>query len=538
MARLIALSILIGLWSTPSAAQEGFHQTITIDTSGAAPVVMEAETLFVVRATARGMSVQHRAQGIAGRIAEVAESYTIRTQDIVADSRADATEIFAGDRFILGVYDVDAVLAGTDRDSLAGQYIVAIRSAVERYRDSRASKSILIGLLEAIAATAVFAFLIWGLGKGNHWLRRQISKHPKGEETAAKKVIKLEWLQAGLLSLLGLARWALVAILAYLYVGFVLTRFPWTRELAVGILSLVLDPLKVLWAGFVEYLPNLFFLIVLAVVMRYILRALHLFFREVGRGRVVLPGFYQDWADPTYKIVRVLVIALAVVIAFPYIPGSSSPAFQGISIFAGILFSLGSTSAVANAVAGIILTYMRGFRVGDIVRIGETSGRVTGTTLLVTRLRTPKNVEVTIPNATVLGGHVTNFSAQAVEGNLILPTTLTIGYDAPWRQVHAMLRQAASRTPDVLKDPAPFVLQKSLDDFYVTYELNVYTRRADRMMQVYSDLHKHIQDVFNEFGVQIMSPNYETDRATATVVPKEKWYTSPASQPGERDADL
>ncbi len=537
MARLLAVPLILGLWLTPASAQTDLVQTIVVDTSETAPVVVDADTLFVIRVAARGVSVSQRAEAISRRIIEIADAYTIRAQDIFTDHRPDATEIFAKDRFVMGVYDVDALLAGTGRDSLAERQLIAIRNAVDRYRDARSATSLVWGLLETLAATAVLALLLWLLAWGRRWVRAWVAGQEGKADTGAKKVIRLEWLQAGLLSFIGLVRWAIAAVLAYVYVGFVLTRFPWTRGIAASLLELVLEPLRVFWEGFVDYLPSLFFLLVLAVIVRYILRALRLFFVEVGRGKVTLPGFYQDWADPTYKIVRVLIIAFAAVIAFPYIPGSSSPAFQGISIFAGILFSLGSTSAVANVVAGVILTYMRGFKVGDIVRIGETGGRVTATTLLVTRLQTPKNVEVTIPNATVLSGHVTNFSAQAAVGNLILPTSVTIGYDAPWRQVHAMLRQAAARTPDILQEPAPFVLQKSLDDFYVSYELNVYVRRADRMLRVYSDLHKNIQDAFNEYGVQIMSPNYEADREAVTVVPKEKWYAPPAPQPGEPGAD-
>jgi small-conductance mechanosensitive channel len=538
MLRLLAVPIILAMWSISVLAQGGVVQTVNVDTSGVAPVVVEGDTLFVVRAAARGMSVEQRADGITDRIIALAESYTIRTEDVVADSRPDATEILATDRFVMGVYDVDAMLAGVSRDSLAGQYVTAIRGAVDAYRQARSSTSLLTGALETLGATAVFVLLLWLLARGRRWVQRWIAGGQAAAETGAKKVIRLEWLQAGVISIVGLVRWALAAILAYLYVGFVLTRFPWTRGIAVQLLDLIISPLKVLWEGFVAYLPNLFFLAVLVVIVRYMLRGLRLFFREIGVGRVALPGFYQDWADPTYKIVRVLVIAFAAVVAFPYIPGSSSPAFQGISIFAGILFSLGSTSAVANVVAGVILTYMRGFKVGDIVKIGDTAGRVMDTTLLVTRIKTPKNVEVTIPNATVLSGHVTNFSSQAAEGKLILPTSVTIGYDAPWRQVHAMLRQAAARTPDVLQEPEPFVLQRSLDDFYVTYELNVYTRRPDRMVRIYSDLHKNIQDAFNEYGVQIMSPNYEADREAVTVVPKEKWYAPPAPKPGEPGADV
>jgi small-conductance mechanosensitive channel len=203
----------------------------------------------------------------------------------------------------------------------------------------------------------------------------------------------------------------------------------------------------------------------------------------------------------------------------------------------GVLLSLGSTSAVANAVAGVILTYMRAFRIGDRVKIGEIVGDVIEMSLLVTRLRTIKNVEVSIPNSTLLASHVINYSVSAREKELILPTSVTIGYDTPWRQVHALLRQAASRTPRVLSQPAPFVLQTSLNDFYVTYELNAYTDEPKWIPQIYSDLHRNIQDAFNEYGVQIMSPNYMWDRNKSTLVPKDQWYAPPAKPPGDPEAD-
>jgi small-conductance mechanosensitive channel len=510
---------------------------VTVDTSQTAHVVIDGDTLIVLHASVRGLPIEKRAEGIAARIIDVAQSYMILSRDILVDSHPDVAEILAGDRLLMAVGDADAVFAGMARDSLANQYAAVIRAAVDRYRGARSATSIVRGTVETLLATVLFVALVWLLARLRRRLADGISRQGRAAESGAVSVIRLEWLQAGILTVLGLVRWALVAFIGYFYVGFVLARFPWTRGLASDLLELVVQPLAVLWEGLVGYLPNLFFLIVLAVVVRYILRGLRVFFQEVGLGRVKLPGFYQDWAVPTYKIVRVLVLAFAAVVAFPYIPGSSSPAFQGISIFAGILFSLGSTSAVSNIVAGVILTYMRGYKVGDIVRIGETTGRVTECTLLVTRLRTPKNVDITIPNSTVLGAHVTNYSAQAEVGNLILPTTVTIGYDAPWRQVHAMLREAAAKTADVLEEPAPFVLQKSLDDFYVTYELNVYTRRADRMNRVYSDLHRNIQDTFNTYGVQIMSPNYEADRDAPTVVPRERWYAAPAPGPGEPGSD-
>jgi len=249
----------------------------------------------------------------------------------------------------------------------------------------------------------------------------------------------------------------------------------------------------------------------------------------VGQGRLTLAGFYPEWAMPTYRIVWFLTMAFTVVIAYPYLPGSDSPAFRGISLFLGVLFSLGSTSIIANIVAGVILTYMRGFRVGDIVKIGEVTGKVTEVTMLVTRLRTVKNVDVTIPNSVLMGSQVTNYSFAAGEGRLILPTSVTIGYDTPWRQVHAMLLLAAERTRNIPREPAPFVLQTALDDFYVKYELNVYVAAPNRMPTIMSDLHQNIQDAFNEFGVQIMSPHYVLDPKAAKIVEPGDWVRAPAS---------
>ncbi|MBP1753213.1 MAG: MscS Mechanosensitive ion channel, partial [Geobacteraceae bacterium] len=232
------------------------------------------------------------------------------------------------------------------------------------------------------------------------------------------------------------------------------------------------------------------------------------------------------------RIFRLLIVAFAVIVAFPYIPGSESPAFKGVSLFLGVLFSLGSQSTVSNILAGFTLTYRRLYKVGDRVRIDDIVGDVTMIRVPVTHLKTVKNEEVIIPNSTILNSNVTNYSSLSMETGLILHTTVTIGYDAPWRQVHALLLMAAERTPGLLKDPPPFVFQKSLDDFYVSYELNVYTDMPHAMGRLYSDLHQNIQDCFNEYGVQIMSPNYEADRPEAPIVPKERWYEAPAQPPG------
>jgi small-conductance mechanosensitive channel len=314
-------------------------------------------------------------------------------------------------------------------------------------------------------------------------------------------------------------RYGINLLLVLGYLTGIFSLFPQTRGFVLGILNSMLQILSETWLGFLNYLPDLFTLIVIAVVTYFGLRFLHFLFREIERGTITLAGFYPEWAEPTFTIVRTLVIVLALVIAFPFMPGSSSPAFQGVSIFLGALLSLGSTSVVGNIVAGIILTYAQAFRVGDRVQIGETVGDVTGKGLIATRIRTIKNVDVTVPNGLVLANHIVNFSSEAEQRGLILHTTVTIGYDAPWRKVHETLIKAALATPAVLADPRPFVFQTSLDNSYVSYEINAYTREPLKMANIYSDLHQNIQDKFNEAGIEILSPQFGAvrDGNTSTI---------------------
>ncbi|OIP60070.1 MAG: hypothetical protein AUK34_07040 [Ignavibacteria bacterium CG2_30_36_16] len=326
-------------------------------------------------------------------------------------------------------------------------------------------------------------------------------------------------------------RFALQVILFYTYITIIFSLFKFSETWAKKLLGFVLNPLNSVLDSFVNFLPNLFFIIVLVFVFNYIIRFVKFFFLEIDSGKIEFPGFPRDWAMPTFKIVRFLILILAAIVIFPYLPGSDSPFFQGISIFVGILFSLGSTSAIANMVAGIVLTYMRPFKLGDRVKIADTMGDVIEKTLLVTRIRTTKNVDITIPNAMVLGSHIINFSTSAQERGLILHSTVTIGYDAPWKKVHELLINAGKETEFVLSEPKPFVLQTSLDDFYVSYELNVYTNNSNAMARIYSELHSKIQDKFNEAGVEIMSPHYGAMRdGNQTTIPQDylpKEYQAP-----------
>jgi len=392
------------------------------------------------------------------------------------------------------------------------------------------------GVLLSLVAT-VFGAGLWKLGATFFTVARKKFNEWKGTVIRSVRIREFELFSEDRIVALSLTlvtgvQYASVLLLGYAYLTVVFSVFEFSRTWAQTLFGYVTDPVFEVLASFVAFLPDLFFIIVVVAITRFVLKIIKGIFEEVARGRVTLGNFHRDWAMPTYQIVRFLVIAFAAVVIFPYLPGSESAAFQGISVFLGILFSLGSSSAIANMVAGIVITYMRPFQIGDRVKIADTAGDVVERNLLVTRVRTVKNVDVTIPNAMVLGSHIINYSSTSGTRSLILHTSVTIGYDVPWRKVHELLLAAAKDSKEILEDPAPFVLQTSLDDYSVAYELNAHTDNPSRMAAIYSDLHQNIQDKFNEAGVEIMSPSYSAVRdGNQVTIPPDylpKEYT-PAS---------
>ena len=303
----------------------------------------------------------------------------------------------------------------------------------------------------------------------------------------------------------------------------VLSLYPLTSSVSYVVIEWVSEIVISLWKNAQAFFPNLFMLVLISMGTRLALKVMEFFYDAFWKGTIQIQSLHPELVEPTYQLLRLLVIAFALVAAFPYIPGSSSPVFRAISIFAGFLLSLGSTSLASNIVSGIVLTYTRGMRIGDRVRVAEITGDVVERTLLVTRIRTNKNVVITIPNAKVMQNEVNNFSAQAEADGLILHTTVTIGYDVPWRQVDDLLVHAALKTPEILEHPVPFVLKTSLDNYYISYELNAYTENANRMAKTYSQLHENILDEFNQAEVEIMSPAYMSlrDGEHTTIAQKE-----------------
>ncbi|RNC68233.1 MAG: mechanosensitive ion channel family protein [Desulfuromonadales bacterium] len=501
-----------------------------------APVVVDGMVLFGVRGFP-AYTAETRAQAIADRIEAVAADPAFSRQSLRIEQDMGASLIMADKKRIMGVIDADASLERIDRHTLSKAYLQRIGDAIDDWRHDRDPDVLKRSALFTLGATLLLMLALWTGHRLFRRLRTWIESRfkPKVHDVNIKtfQVIRGEHIWRLLIGVLGLL-WAVSVLVAvYLYLYNVLTLFPWTRGLANSLVSIMIDPLRTMGKGILKSIPKLVFLLVLYFFIRYVLKLVRLFFSSIADGTVVLPQFEADWALPTYRLVRLFLVAFALIIAYPYIPGSETAAFKGVSLFIGVLFSLGSSSLIGNLIAGYTMTYRRAFRKGDRIKIGEHLGDVEQIRLLVTHLRTPKNEEVIVPNSTVLNSEVINYSTMAHQQGLILHTTVGIGYETPWRQVEAILLEAAARTSGLLREPQPFVLQKALGDFCVTYEINTYCAEPQAMNRLYTELHRNILDLFNEYGVQIMTPAYEGDPEQPKVVPKEQWYAAPARQPEE-----
>jgi small-conductance mechanosensitive channel len=502
-------------------------------------VLLDGRVLIRVRGFS-GYTAAERARAIQDRIIEFASDRNAPVDTLSLAEARRGSEIRAGSVVILTVTDADAAVEDLSRPVLADATLQVLKRSVETWREQRSLRVLLRHGGYALAATIALSVVVWLLFQGFRHLRAlmrlQAGARVKAVKFGAFEVIRAEHLRGAVQGAVRLLFWFVLLWAIYLYLEFVLPLFPWTRPIGERLLQLVIDPLTTLGLSFVGALPNLAFLVVLFFVVRYLLKLGRMFFLAIEHNSLHFESFDAEWAMPTYKMLRIFVVAFAVVVAYPYIPGSDSAAFKGVSVLLGVIFSLGSSSVIGNIIAGYTMTYRRAFRKGDRIKVGEVCGDVVDSTVLVTTLRTPKNELVVVPNSEILSKSIVNYSALARKQGLLLYTTVGIGYETPWRQVEAMLVMAADRTEGLLRDPPPFVLQTGLGDFCVTYELNAATADASSMARQYSALHANILDVFNEYGVQIMTPNYEADTPDAKLVRKDDWYAAPARPPAEPSA--
>jgi len=521
--------------STQTPASKIADQTPPVDEGQpSGEVVIDARgPIVTVYETVTGRTPQQRADAIAGRIISIANDPVAAAEPIRLEPHQGWTELISGNQIIMAVTEGDANTAGKPRQKLAEEYAQNISHAIQTYRQEHGWRAILRGILYTALTTLIAISVLWILRWIRFGIRDRLEKHIKTSAAAEKKNawnIAMAYVGPISLALGGICRWILILAILEAYLTITLGFFSTTRQVSLTVTKWVFAQLESMGQTALDYVPNLVVVAVIVLVTYYLSRLLRLVFGEIEKGELKVRGFYPDWAKPTENLIRLLLVVLALIVCFPYLPGAKSPAFQGISIFLGLLLSLGSSSAVANAIAGVILTYMRSFLVGDWVEINGTTGEVVEKNLLVTRVLTPKDEVITIPNATVMSGAVRNYSVEARKSGVIFHTTATIGYDAPWRTVHELLISAAIATPHVLKQPAPFVLQSALNDFYVSYELNAYTDVPKEMLNIYSALHQNIQDKFNEAGVEICSPHFSALRDGNTIaIPGE--YIKPDYEP-------
>ena len=519
------------------ATSEGLHaqaprEAAADDGVATAPVEVDGVELFRLRGVS-SFPAETRAQVTHDAIVAAASDPSVAVDSVRVVESSDRILVAAGNRPLVTVVDADAALEQVGRLELAHAHMRRIQQAVADYRDARTPAALRRSAVATLVATIVFAIfaalIVWLWRRLNALLTRRLQARIQSVGIQSFEVMRADRIWAAVRGFLGGVRTLVLLAGTLVYVGYVLARWPWTHGLSRNIAEFALHPLEIISNGIVANIPSLVFLIVLFYATRLTLRLIRLFFEAVERGTVTLSRFEPEWAPPTYKIIRIAVVAFAIIVAYPYIPGSESEAFKGVSIFIGIVFSLGSSTAISNIIAGYMMTYRRAFKVGDRVKIGDTIGDVIETRLQVTHLRSFKNEEIVIPNSQILSADVMNFSTLARQQGLILHTEVGIGYETPWRQVEAMLINAAERTPGVDREPRPFVLVRKLGDFAVTYEINAYTRDVKSMNATYTSLHRNILDVFNEYGVQIMTPAYEGDPPEPKVVAQKDWYTAPAA---------
>jgi len=491
------------------------------------PIQIHKDTLFFIYTKIGSLSAEERAQIITVRLHELYNSFLVKNDTLAIINNGQSLEMYFNDKIILSITELDELWFEKSKEDIANSYKGKILADIAQFKEDKSFIKTLKEIGLTVLVICIQIIVIFGI---NRLFRKKINValwNKRGAWFNGIKIRNHEILNqnrqaSAIIFLFKLLRYFIIVLILYLSVPILFSIFPLTQRFAEVLFGYIINPLKNIGISFLGYIPELITIIVIFVLTRYILKLLKYIALEIEAERFSLPGFYPDWARPTYNIIKLLILAFMFIVIFPYLPGSDSSIFKGVSVFIGIVFSLGSSSVIGNVVAGLVITYMRPFKIGDRIKIGDVVGNVTEKTPFVTRIRTPKKEFITIPNSNILSSNVINYSNSKLQGGLIVHTTVTIGYDVPWRQVQQILINAAKKTSNLNLSIAPFVLQTSLDDFYVSYQLNAHTNEPDKQPQIYNELHQNIQDGFNEAGIEILSPHYKASRdGNAMTIPKE-----------------
>jgi len=478
--------------------------------TSANPVRLFYDTLFKVYAPLGSFSAAQRAFNAQEHISKLYELPDFNPDSLTIKSQYGILNILYKSETITSISNIDGLWLNASDDSLSKAYRKEIVRSILYFKEQYSFKQIMVRVGYVAISIAVLLLTVWLInflfGRIARWLVRRSRQFSAEIKVKNYRIFTPQRLMSVARQVLGILRWLVILLAIYFTLTFVFSIFPGTRGWANRLMGWVWEPLRNMALALVNYIPDLITIAVIIVVARLVARIFRFFSLEIERDILHIKGFHKEWAKPTYNIIRFLLYAFTFVVIFPYLPGSDSDAFKGVSVFLGILFSIGSSSAVSNTIAGLVITYMRPFKTGDWIKVNDVTGYVLEKNVLVTRLRTIHNEDITVPNSTILASHTINYSSASLQPGLLINTTVTIGYDIGWQKVHELLIQSAKETEGIIEDKPPFVFQKGLDDFYVSYEINAYTHTPERMYHIQSELHRHILDNFKAAGIEIMSP--------------------------------
>ncbi len=517
-------------FNTPAAEPETARQS--------AAVKVANRTIVVLRGPIGGHTAEERAKGTMERIARILASAPYPEITFADVEEVKATRVLLGGNhaFLVTQIDIDKETGETTQYA-AREAGKRLEAAIRELREQQEPRYLLIATLLAAVATLIYGAILWLLYRGNRWIGGRLSAAAAAhsQKLHIGGVHLLDSAQVWQLTrrVFALVAWVIAIVLASGWLTFVLEQFPYTRPWGEGLEGNLLGLLKQILLAIVGAVPGLLLVVVIFMLARVVIRTADVFFRRVERGQVAVTWIDTDTVRPTRRIFNFIIYVFALAMAYPYLPGSDTEAFRGLSVLVGVMVSIGGASVLGQAFSGLILMYMKAFRRGDYVRIGDTEGTVVELGMFATRIRTGMGEEITLPNSGIMATTTKNYSRAVPGTGFVVDTVVTIGYSSPWRQVQAMLLEAARRTPEISKTPAPMVRQTALSDFYIEYRLIAYTpvEQPVARAEVLNHLHGHIQDVFNEHSVQIMSPHYMMDPKEPQVVPKDKWHLAPARPP-------
>ena len=501
-----------------SPAQTGREDDASPETARiqAAPVAPFRQPIFSIYAKLGPFTPAERAERLEQVIRQLNKDSDFSSDQMKIVPNGAMLDIVYNGIVVMSVADGDTGYFQKSKKDVAEYYRENIVREIERYRHDNGLVSVLTKTGLVLLILGAFSFIIRYVNRLHRFARRKVVSLRgtviKGVRIKSYSLLDEDRCVSVLLLFLKIVKYIVFLMILYFSLPLLFLVFPETRGLAGKLMDYVLTPFSTIVFGVIDYLPKAVAIAVIVTIFWYLAKGIKYFADEIEKGKLVIKGFYPDWATPTCNIVRALLYAFMFIVIFQYLPYSDSRIFQGVSVFIGVLVSIGSTALIGNLISGMVLTYMRPFQTGDFIKIGDTLGTVKEKTSLAVRIMTTKNEEITIPNSNVMSAHTINYSNSARENRLILHTAVTFGYDTPWRQVHELLLSAAARTRHVLSDPAPFILQNALDNFFAEYQINVYVAEEKLMPGIYSDLYKNIQDAFKEAGLDMTCPNYQNFR--------------------------